>query len=125
MAVVFADHLGSGDYSLTWALLAALVAGAIALSLLAVMAHNRLINVGAAVAAAYLWFVAGRAWLNRDWVTETIRNLKGPLGNDFQPALLDDFVRDVFGAPSLAMLGVLLTAAAAAALLSTRTRINA
>lgn len=110
MPLVVADHLGTGDYRLAWALVATLVAIAGVLAYIAIRASQRAVRVLAGAAAATMAFVVVRASFNWDEVAGRIDQVTGSGGSEFRSEFIDDVFVASAGAPAIWLLFLLALA---------------
>jgi hypothetical protein len=109
--VMLADHLGSGDYSITRVVFVVLLIATVVVLVVAIRATYQLNRVLALAAAVLLLFTA--VGMHERWqeVTDAADRLTGPAGSDLQFSELDHFVQAVFGDfPMFALLAMIVAA---------------
>ena len=108
---MLADHLGTGDYTITRVTFVVLLVFATGLLLFAVRAAHDLNRVLCLVASATFAFSAVGMLQRWEDVTNAADRLTGPAGGEIQFSEVDRFVRSVFGDVATFVLLILLVAA--------------
>jgi hypothetical protein len=107
--MVFADHLGSGDYAMSYAYVVVILGLACAGAVASWRASRPFIRVAAATTAVALVAVAAEAAASWNEVTGAMDLIAGPQGGEFRMRYVADLLRESTG--SLGVVGLLVATA--------------